>query len=68
MDRGFGAALLIRAPERLAVDGDDVVAELGERGDPGDEAALEGFCIEGREQIAELIVRRRTMLERRKAA
>jgi hypothetical protein len=68
MDRRFGAALLIRAPQCLAVDRDDVRPQLGERGDPGNEAFLEAFAIEGREQIAELIVGRRAVLEGREAA
>ena len=68
VDRRLGPALLIGAPQRLAVDGDDVGAELGERADPGDEAALELLGIERREQVAQLVVRRRAVLERPEAA
>ena len=53
------------ARTRFAIDRHDVVTEFGERGDPGDEAALEGFGVEGREQITELVMRRRAVLERR---
>ena len=68
MDRGFSAALLIGAPQRLAVDGDEIGPERCERAGPGDEAALELFGVESREQIAELIVRRRAVLERSEPA
>ena len=63
MDRSLGAAFLIRAPERLAIDGDDIGAEFRERGDPGDEAILEGFGIERCKQIAQLVMGRRAVLE-----
>ena len=63
MDRRLGPTLLIGAPERLAVDGDDVRAEFGERRRPGDEAVLELPGIEDREDIAELVVRGRALRE-----
>ena len=53
MNGSFRATLLIGAPERLAIDGDDVGTELRERGDPGDEAVLESFRIERGEQVTE---------------
>jgi hypothetical protein len=49
--------------ERLAFDGDDIGAKLVERRDPGDETSLERFCFEGREQMAELVVRWRALSE-----
>jgi hypothetical protein len=56
VDGSLGAALLIGTPERFAIDGDDVGTEFGEGGNPGDEAVLELFSIEGSEQIPELVM------------
>ncbi len=56
VDGRFGAAFLIGAPQRLAVDGDDVRAAPGERCRPGDEAVLKLFGIKGCEDVTALIV------------
>jgi hypothetical protein len=38
------------------------------RRDPGDKATLEGFGVQGRQNVAEVIVRRRAIRERSKAS
>jgi hypothetical protein len=63
-----GPALLIGAPERLAVDGNDVRAEPGERRHPGDEAVLKLLRVEDGEDVAELVVRGRAVAARPEAA
>ena len=68
MDRRLGATFLVGAAERFTVNGDDVGTEFRQRCDPGDEATLERLRVEGCEQIAELIVARRALLERPEAA
>ena len=52
----------------LAIDGDHPLRHPGQRGDPGDEAALELLGVERGQDIAEVIVRRRAILERAEAA
>ena len=52
----------------LAVDGDHPRRHPGHRGDPGDEAALELLGVERGEDVAEMIVGRRAVLERPEAA
>ena len=70
VDRRLGTTLLIGASERLApglrrgrLDGDDIRPEFRERSNPGNEAALEGLGIEFGNPIAELVMRRRAVLE-----
>jgi hypothetical protein len=64
VDRCLRPAFLIRAPQRLAVDGNDARRQPREPRDPGDEATLELLRVERREDVVELIVRRRAILER----
>ena len=52
----------------LAIDGDHPVRRSGQRRDPGDEAALELLGVERGQDVAEMIVRRRAVLERPEAA
>jgi hypothetical protein len=70
--RSCGSAPWPRPPDRRAAAScrrwRNVGAELAERADPGDEAALELFGIERGEQVAQLVVRRRAVLEGAKAA
>src|SRR5882757_5246963 len=61
--RRLPPTVLIGTPQRLAVDGDDAGIEPGQARDPGDEARLELFGVEDRENVAELIVRRGLVLE-----
>ncbi len=68
VDRRLGALLLVRAARRLAVDGDDVGGRLGQRRHPGNEAALERLRVERGEDIAELVMRGRAVLEGPEAA
>ena len=63
IDRRLGAAFLVGAPECFTVDGDEIRSEFRQRCDPGNEATLEGLRVEGCEQIAELIMRRRAVLK-----
>jgi hypothetical protein len=56
MDRLLRALLLMGAAHRLAIDGDDLGWRLGQRRDPGDEAALERLRIERGENIAQMIM------------
>jgi hypothetical protein len=68
VDRRFGVALLIRSPQRLAVDGDNVGRQAAQLADPGDEAALVLGGVEGCKNVSKLIVRRRAVLKRAKSA
>jgi hypothetical protein len=43
----------------VAIDGNHPLRRSGQHGDPGNEAALELLGVEGCEDIAEVIVRRR---------
>ncbi len=52
----------------LAVDGDDIGGNAGQRIDPGDETSLEGFGIERRQDVAEVVVRGSAAGERPEAA
>jgi hypothetical protein len=56
VDRCLRPTLLIGAPQRLAIDGDHIGTQPSQLADPGDEAALELGCVEGRKDVAELIV------------
>ena len=64
MDRRFGVLLPAGAAQRLAVDGDDLRGRAGQRRHPGHEAALELLGVEGGEDVAEVIVRRRAVAKR----
>jgi hypothetical protein len=55
MDRGFRAFLLIRASQRLAINGDHI-ADAPVCAAPGDEAASEFLDVELRENAAEVIM------------
>src|SRR5436309_11003435 len=57
-------ALLVGPTHGLAVDGDHPTRRSRQRGDPGDEAALELLGVEGGQNIAEVIVRRRAVAKR----
>jgi hypothetical protein len=56
------------AAQRLAVDGDHIRRHPDQLGDPGDEATLEFRVVERRENVAEVVVRRRSIAERQKPA
>src|SRR5271157_3504883 len=56
------------AAQRLAVDGDHIRRHPDQLGDPGDEATLEFRGVERRENVAEVVVRRRSIAERQKPA
>ena len=63
------AALLARGSARgFAINGDNTCGNARHRADPGDEAALELIGVERREDIAEVIMRRRAILERAEPA
>lgn len=62
-DERLGPTLLARAPNRLPIDRNDVPAEPGERRHPGDEAVLKLLRIESREDMVELVMRGRAVLE-----
>ena len=64
VDRRLAARLLIGPAHGLAVDGDHLGRRTGQRGDPGDEAALESLGVERRENVAQLIVRWRPVAKR----
>jgi hypothetical protein len=68
VDRRFSASLVGGAARRLAVDGDHIRRHADQLGDPGDEATLEFRRVEGRENVAEVVVRRRSIAERQEAA
>lgn len=52
----------------FAVDDDHLGRRTGQRGDPGDETALESLGVERRKNVAQLIVRWRPVAERPEAA
>ncbi len=56
------------SPRGLAIDGDHPFRRSGQRGDPGDEAALELLGVEDGQDVAEMVVCRRAVLERAEAA
>src|SRR5580700_10111083 len=62
------APLVGGAAQRLAVDGDHIRRHPNQLGDPGDEATLEFPGVERRENVAEVVVRRRSIAERQKPA
>jgi len=68
VDCGFSASLVGGAARRLAVDGDHICRHANQLGDPGDEATLEFRSVERRENIAEMVVRRRSVPERQEPA
>ena len=68
MDRLLGVLLRAGAARCLAVDGDDLGGRFDERRNPGDEAASERLGVERGEDVAEMIMRRRAVLERPEAA
>jgi hypothetical protein len=62
MDRLLRSLLLIGAAQGLAIDGDHLDRGLGQSRRPGDEAALKRRRVEGGENVAQVIMSRRTML------
>src|SRR5215472_12452202 len=68
MDRGFAAFLVGRTAQRLAVEGDHICRYADQFGNPGDEAALKFRGVEGCENVAEVVVRRRSIPERQEPA
>jgi hypothetical protein len=64
VDRCLGATILIGSPQRFAIDGDDLSIKPGQPRDPRDKAPLELLGVEDGKNIAELVVRRRFILER----
>jgi hypothetical protein len=68
VDRRLGAGLVVRPAHGLAVDGDHALRRAGQRRDPGDETALELFGVEHGEDVAQVVVRGRAVLERAEAA
>jgi len=68
VDRRFSASLVGGAAQRLAVDGDHIRRHADQLGDPGDEATLEFRSVERRENVAEVVVRRRPITERQEPA
>ena len=60
--------LLAGPPGGLAIDGDDPLGSSGQRGYPGDEAALELLVVQHGEDIAKMVVRRRAVGEAAEAA
>ena len=63
VDGGLTLALAGRAAQRFAINGDDAFGNADEAGGPGGEAALELLDVEGGENFAEPVVRRRAVLE-----
>ena len=63
VDRRLGV-LLAGAAQRLAVDGDDLPRRAGQRRHPLHKAALELLGVEGGDDVAEVIVRRRSVAKR----
>ena len=61
VDRRFGAFLLVGTARGLAIDGDHLRCDAGQRRHPGHEAELEFLRIEGGKNIAEMIVGRCSM-------
>ena len=68
MDRRFSASLVGGAARRLAVDDDHIRRHADQLGDPGGEAPLEFGGVERRENIAEVVVRRRPITKRQEPA
>src|SRR5258707_7514262 len=68
VDRGFSASLVGGAAQGLAVDGDHIRRHADQLGDPGDEATLEFRSVERRENVAEVVVRRRSITKRQEPA
>src|ERR1700685_3924376 len=60
----FAPYLVGGAAQRLAVDGDHIRRHPDQLGDPGDEATPEFRGVERRENVAEVVVRRRSIAER----
>src|ERR1700684_2384373 len=68
MDGGFCAPLLAGSTHGLATDRYHARRHASHRGNPGHEAALELFGIENGQDIAQVIMGRRAVLERAEAA
>ena len=68
MDGGFAAALAAGPAHGLTIDGDHSGRNTGQRRDPSDKATLELFGIEHGEDIAQVTVVRRAILEWAEAA
>ena len=66
MDGGFAGAL--GPAHRLAVEGDHAGRNAGQRDDPGDEATLDLVGVQHRQDVAQVTVVRRAILERTEAA
>ena len=64
VDRRLAALAVVGAAQGLAVDRDHAFRRAGQRGDPGDEAALELIGIQGSEDVAKMIVRGRAVPKR----
>src|ERR1700690_4153629 len=62
MNGGF-SSLSARSAHRLAVDRHHALRNADQRGDPGHEAALEVLRVERGEDVAEMVVRWRTVEE-----
>ena len=65
MDGGRAFRPVMRTAQRLAVDGNHTLWQAGDCANPGGETMLEHLCIERRQDIAEVVVGRRSILERR---
>ena len=73
VDRTLEILLLLRSlrtgpAHGFAVDGDDFGRNPGLRRDPGDKATLEGFGVQGRQNVAQVIMRGRSIRERSEAS
>jgi len=68
VDGGLAALLARGAADALAIDRDDAAGHASDAGDPCGEAALELFGVEDGKYVAQVIVRRGTVLERAEAA
>jgi hypothetical protein len=64
VDRRLGVLLPAGAAQRLAVDGDDLPRRAGQRRHPLHKAALELLGFEGGDDVAEVIVRGRSVAKR----
>ncbi len=68
MDGGLRALLVAGSAHGLAIDCDHPRGNSRHRGHPGDEAALECIGVQGGEDVAEVIMGRRAILERAETA
>jgi len=67
VDRLLGVLLGAGPARGFGVDGDDLGGRFDQRRNPGDETAAEGLGVERGEDVAEMIVRRRSVGERPEA-